>query len=194
MRNTFATIAFAAASTVFMAPAMAVNVDLGNLSAVSPVSSTRSFDTRYDDGAFTDYYTFSIDSLSNVSGTTGEQDGFLAVSLGWVFKVKDLDISTLSLSKLTPGGTYASIVSDSSPEAFSFSALTGGDYRLTVNGSITPMFSYSPSGTANDAAASYTLTASSSSIAAPVPEASDLAMTAFGLAGVAFWSRRRRKV
>jgi hypothetical protein len=192
MRHAFATIAFAVASTVFVAPAMAVSVDLGNLSAVSPVSSTRSFDVLFD-GAFTDYYTFSIDSLSNVSGTTAEQDGYLAVSLGWVFKVKDLDISTLSLSKLTSGGTYSTIVADSSPESFSFAALTGGDYRLTVNGSITPMFSYSSTGSANDAAASYTLTASSSTIAAPVPEASDLALTAIGLAGVAFWSRRRRQ-
>lgn len=193
MRQNFATIALAAAAAAFVAPASADTFSLGNLSAVSPVSQTRSFNALYS-GSFTDYYTFSVTSLSTVSGTTTETDGY--VNFGWTFKVKDLDVSSLSLSKLTSGGTYAAVTSDASPDAFNFAALVGGDYRLAVNGYVAPtVFTYSPTGTANDAIASYTLTASASTstVAAPVPEASDLAMTALGLAGVGFWARRRRQ-
>lgn len=192
MRQNFATIALAAAVAAFAVPASADTFSLGNLSAVSPVSQTRSFNALYM-GSFTDYYTFSVTTLSNVSGTTSEQDGY--INLGWTFKVKDLEVSSLTLSKKNAGGTYSAITADASPEAFSFAALAGGDYRLTVSGSVTPMFTYSPSGTSNSAVSSYTLTASASTttVAAPVPEASDLVMTALGLAGVGFWARRRRQ-
>jgi hypothetical protein len=195
MRNTFATIAFAVATTAFMASASADTFSLGDLSAVSPVSQTRSFNALYS-GSFTDYYTFSVASLSTVSGTTTETDGY--VNFGWTFKVKDIEVSSLSLSKLAGDGTYSVIAADASADAFNFAALVGGDYRLAVNGVVAPtVFTYSPTGTPNDAVASYTLTATASTttaVAAPVPEAADLALTAVGLAGVAFWSRRRRKV
>lgn len=190
MRQNLAIIAFAA-TAAFVAPAQAASFNLGNLSAVSPVTTTRSFDVLYT-GSFTDYYTFSIDTLSSVSGSTVEEDGY--INVGWTLKIKDLEVTSMSLQQLNANGTYTALSADSSPESFSFAALNGGNYRLAVSGAVTPTFIYSPDQTSNGLIASYTLTTSSSSasVAAPVPEASDLAMTALGLAGVAFWARRRK--
>lgn len=190
MRQILATIAFAAATVSFVAPASAATYSLGNLSAVSPVSVTRTFDLLYT-GAFTDYYTFTIDAPSTVSGSTSETDGY--VNLGWIIKLKDLDVANMSLAKYDGSG-YVSLTGDASPETFSFTSLAGGDYRLAVSGSVVPTFSLSGS-SSNGGVSSYTLTAAASAttpVAAPVPEASDLAMTALGLAGVAFWARRRK--
>lgn len=191
MRTTFTSIAFAAAAAAFAVPASAATFSLGNLSAVSPVSQTRSFSVLSGSTSFTDYYTFSITSQSTVSGTTTERDGY--VSLLWSMKTIDVEVGSLALSKLNSNGTYSSLVADSTPEAFSFTSLQGGSYRLTLNGTLAT--GYSSGSLLSYKTPSYTLTASAtaSPVAAPVPEASDLAMTAIGLGGVAFWARRRRQ-
>jgi hypothetical protein len=188
MFRTLKSLALTAVVATLSMPALADTFSLGNLSSSSPASRTHIFDLD-EEGSFTDYYTFSINTTSTVSGTTTEDDGF--IGLRWSFEILDIDISSIGLSRKSSSGNYASVGSDSTPERFSFASLVSGDYRLSVNGRITEREARNlPRGVE---APSYTLTASAAPIASPTPEASDLAMTVLGLAAVGFWSRRQNK-
>lgn len=192
MRNAVISSIFAAVAMA-AAPAFATTYTLGNLTGAGTVSRTASF-SALSVTAFTDYFTFSVGTTSSVGGTTTETDGYVKF-LGVTLKVKDLEVNTLSLSKSNGTGGWTSIAgsTDVTPESFFFSPLATGSYRLTVKGTVLPTLSVAGSGTAsNGAKSSYTLTASAAPVASAAPEASDLALTALGLAGVGFWSRRRK--
>jgi hypothetical protein len=180
-------VSLAAVAFAMVAPAFATNFDLGNLTVASPVSQTQSFGALYF-GGFTDYYTFTIDNPSTVSGTVAETDGYAQV-LFWNLKLKDLDVTSLTLSKLGDSG-FTKIV-DGTPDTFSFATLTGGTYKLQVDGNVQLALASGGSNPPNGAVSSYTITASAASVASAAPEAADLVLTALGLAGVGFWARRR---
>ncbi len=172
-------------------------VDLGNLSAISPsaVTYTRSFGLL-DPLSFSDDYTFSLTDTSNVSGSSTEKDAYASISfMGLNFgirMVRDLELSSISLSKLV-GGVYQSVSADAlGDNSYSFSNLMSGSYKLTVNGAL-GLGNLSSGSSTDQGNASYTLSAAASPIASATPEASDFAMAALGLAGVAFWSRRQKK-
>jgi hypothetical protein len=115
-------------------PAFAA-VDLGNLTVVSPVTYTKSFALMYT-GSFADDYTFKIDTLSTVSGTTSQQDGYVKAFLtGVITMVKDITVSSISLSQYDVAtNTYSAVApADSTPSGYSFGNLSGGSYKLTVN-------------------------------------------------------------
>jgi hypothetical protein len=192
MRQHLSTLAFAAGAALSAMPAAADTFNLGNLSAISPAtaSATHSFGALYL-GSFTDYFNFSITGDSAVTGTTTEKDGY--VKFGLVLKVKDLDVTQVTLQK-SVGGSYSNLLpADSSPEAFSFATLATGNYRLKVVGSVLPTVAYDGTTTSSKGISSYTLTAGATAIASPAPEASELLMSVMGLAGVGFWVRRNRR-
>lgn len=162
---------------------------LGNLSGQGAVSKTHGFGQGASNTAFTDYYTFSINSASNVSGSTTESDAF--VKTGWHFKLLDIEVTSLTLLKKQSDGTFQSLVAETAPDVFFFSTLAQGDYRLKIQGTVTQAWSDSPVGTsAGRSGASYTLTASAAPIASGSPEPASLALTGLGLAVVGGWSRR----
>jgi len=69
---------------------------------------------------------------------------------------------------------------------FTFSGLTAGTYSLAVNGHVTL-------GAGAADLASYSGQISTTAVASPAPEASDVAMTLMGLAGVGLLLRRRKQ-
>jgi MYXO-CTERM domain-containing protein len=191
-----AAFAFAALASASMSASAAV--DLGNLSDISPssVSYTRSFG-MLDPLAFVDDYTFSLGVASNVSGATAEKDAYASIKIGFlnfgVVMVRNLELGSISLAKQVSPNVYTAVSADSLvDDAYSFSNLLAGSYKLTVTGSLAAG-NLSSGSAANVGKASYTLSASAAPIASPTPEASDFAMAALGLAGVAFWSRRQKK-
>ncbi len=187
-----------AVAAISMAPMQAsAAVDLGNLSAISPsaVTYTRSFGLL-DPLTFADAYTFSLTDASTVSGSSTEKDAYANISLlGFNFgirMVRDLELGAISLSKLV-GGVYQAVSADSLVDStYSFSNLLAGSYKLTVTGTL-GLGNLSKGTATNLGNASYTLSAAASPIASATPEASDFAMAALGLAGVAFWARRQKK-
>lgn len=152
-------------------PAFAKTADLGVLtSGGTTFGNSFSFNTA----SFTDYYTFSIANPGTVSGTTTD------TYFSWFFQ-RDVDLKSLTLYS----GTSSTLLArDTSTNAFTFSGLKAGSYKLAVTGSV--------SGFSGQGSYSGTIKATSSPVAAPVPEASDIAMTAIGLAGVGFMARRRK--
>src|SRR3989344_2049901 len=69
---------------------------------------------------------------------------------------------------------------------FTFSGLTAGTYSLAVNGNVSL-------GAGSGDLAKYSGQISTTAVASPAPEASDVAMTLMGLAGVGFMLRRRKQ-
>lgn len=130
-------------------------------------------------GSFTDYYTFSLGSTSG--GATGK-----VMDSAASFFYSGVDITSLAL-RVLGGSTILS--TDTSPENFTFSGLTTGVvYQLAVTGVGLPdssVFKFNGTYQGN-------IKAVAAPVASPAPEASDLALTALGLAGVAFWARRRQ--
>lgn len=130
-------------------------------------------------GAFTDYYTFSLGSSSG--GTTGK-----VMDSAASFFYSGVDITSLAL-RVLGGSTILS--TDTTPENFTFSGLTTGVvYQLAVTGVGLPdssLFKWNGTYQGN-------IKAVAAPVASPAPEASDLVMAALGLAGVAFWARRRQ--
>jgi hypothetical protein len=191
MQSKLKTLCLAVAAACVSSSALAVNYSLGNLSLLGSASNTHSFATSFT-GSFTDVYTFSINNPGTVSGFTKETDGSLAGILS--ISTLDLALSSAVLSQVNSNGSLTTLVSDNSPSSFTFSGLAGGNYSLLIAGSVTKKSSLGLLSGSNSP--SYTLTASVSStapIASPTPEASDLAMTVLGLAGVGFWARRQKK-
>jgi hypothetical protein len=126
--------------------------------------------------SFKDCYAFSLNSTADAVGLV----------LQWDFSNR-LDIDLLGVSLLSGTGTVLSTFSGNSP-LFNFNNLLSGAYQLAITGQVTSDSLKRANGTVG-----YTglLSTSSTSVAAPVPEAETLAMLALGL-GVVGWSVRRK--
>ncbi len=174
--NTFTRTAAAAALVLATATsAFAAPTDLGVVTSTGTSFSK----TISGTGAFIDYYTFSLAPSS--SGATG---GVYDSQASFVYE--GVDIQSLTLSVLG-GSTVAPV--DTTPDGFAFSGLTSGvTYQLAVSGTGVPVIGYNFNGTYQGKIKAV------ASVASPAPEAADLALTALGLGGVAFWARRRRAV
>src|SRR3989344_5710024 len=102
---------------------------------------------------------------------------------------RDVDITSLILYKGTTVNPstvmdYDLYVPAANP--FTFSGLTAGTYSLAVNGNVSL-------GAGSGDLAKYSGQISTTAVASPAPEASDVAMTLMGLAGVGFMLRRRKQ-
>jgi hypothetical protein len=125
------------------------------------------------EGSFSHHYTFSLASLSGVSGDADDWD------------LRFLGISTTLLSVGVSGGSLGSSwQTDSSPlDGFTFANLGSGDYQLRVIGSVDG-WSGGYDGTIRAVA----------TVASAVPEPETYAMLALGLAAVGWVTRRRKPV
>lgn len=150
--------------------AFAKTEDLGLLTSAGKTFGNSFYSNT---SAFTDYYTFSLGDFGDVSGATKD------TSYVFLFS-RDVSLSSLVLSS----ASGVVMAKDVTPDSFTFSGLAQGDYKLTVQGKVTGL----------GGVGSYegTIKAVTSAVASPAPEAADFAMTAIGLAGVAFMVRRRR--
>lgn len=151
--------------------AFAKTEDLGLLTSAGKTFGNSFYSNT---SAFTDYYTFSLGDFGDVSGATKD------TSYVFLFS-RDVSLSSLVLSSAASGVIMAK---DVTPDSFTFSGLAQGDYKLTVQGKVT--------GFGGVGSYEGTIKAVTSAVASPAPEAADFAMTAIGLAGVAFMVRRRR--
>ena len=166
--NRFAFVALALAAAVSQASAK--TEDLGVLNSSGKTFGNTFYSNTSD---FTDYYTFSIADPGTVSGTTSDTSFILMLT-------RDVTLKSLTL---TAGVSSTVLAQDVTASSFTFTGLSAGSYKLAVNGDVTGIGGIgSYSGTIKSVA----------SVAAPAPEASDIAMTAIGLAGVAFMIRRRK--
>lgn len=149
--------------------AFAKTENLGLLSATGVTFGNSFYNNT---SAFTDYYTFTLGDFGDVSGATKD------TSYVFLFS-RDVTLSSLVLSS----SSGVVLAQDSTPDSFTFSGLAQGDYKLTVQGKVT--------GFGGVGSYDGTIKAVTSAVASPAPEAADFAMTAIGLAGVAFLVRRR---
>lgn len=158
--------------------AFAKTEDLGSLTS----AGTTFGNTFYTNSSFTDYYTFSISGSSDVSGVIADSDA-TGVSLGLftVWFTQDVVLQSVSLMQ-TINGVTSTLLTDLSPDSFTFSGLAGGSYSLAVSGYV--------QGSPSILGGAYSGTVSA--VASPAPEPADMALTLMGLAGVAFWVRRRK--
>ncbi len=149
-----------------------------NLGVVTEAGKSFS-STVASSGSFTDYYTFSLGSTSG--GATG---GLMDSAASFFYS--GVDVTSLAL-RVLGGSTILS--TDTTPENFTFSGLTTGvTYQLAVTGVGLP----DSSAVKLNGTYQGNIKAVAAPVASPAPEASDLALTALGLAGVAFWARRRQ--
>jgi hypothetical protein len=169
----FAFVALALSAAVSLAHAK--TEDLGVLTS----TGTTFGNTFTTNTSFTDYYTFSIANAGSVSGGTTDTSYVLFFS-------KDVTLSALTLTTATSATVLAK---DTTANSFTFTGLSAGNYKLAVDGTASGFLagSGSYSGTIKTIA-----NATTPPVAAPVPEASDIAMTALGLAAVGFMARRRK--
>lgn len=176
MQFSFGPILVALAMATAASHAVAKTENLGALSA----SGTTFGNTFYTNtSAFTDYYTFSIANPGTVSGTTTDTSFILLLT-------RDVALSSLVL---TSASSSTVIAKDTTTSAFTFSGLSAGSYKLAVNGSVT---GFGGIGSYSGTIKAVSSTTTTAPVAAPVPEASDLVLTAMGLAGVGFMVRRRK--
>lgn len=172
-----------AASTVLVASAFAqvtTTTDLGQLSS-TPTNFGNTFNKSLD---FSDVYTFSIAGNGAVNGSTNDASTFSAF-----IDFRDVDITSLVLYKGTtidPSTVLNYDLYVPTYNTFTFNGLTAGTYSLAVNGHVT--LGFGPWDTA-----SYSGQISTTAVASPAPEASDVAMTLVGLAGVGLMLRRRKQ-
>lgn len=150
--------------------AFAKTEDLGLLTSAGKTFGNSFYSNT---SAFTDYYTFSLGDFGDVSGATKDTSYVFWFS-------RDVSLSSLVLSS----SSGVIMAKDVTPDSFTFSGLAQGDYKLTVQGKVT--------GFGGVGSYEGTIKAVTSAVASPAPEAADFAMTAIGLAGVAFMVRRRR--
>lgn len=157
------------ATALAVSGAFAKTEDLGLLSAAGTTFGNSFYNNT---SAFTDYYTFTLGDFGDVSGATKDTS--------YVF-LFSRDVTLTSLVLTSSSGVV--LAQDSTPDSFTFSGLAQGDYKLTVQGKVT--------GFGGVGSYDGTIKAVTSAVASPAPEAADFAMTAIGLAGVAFMLRRR---
>lgn len=168
---------FAAVALALSAMASAVHAKTENLGVLTSTGTTFG-NTFYTNGTFTDYYTFSIGTAGDVSGTTAD------TSYVVMFQ-KDVSVDSLVLSS----GSLANVLAkDTTANSFSFSGLTAGSYTLTVNGTVSGLTVLGASGNYSG-----NIKAVASSVASAAPEPADLALTLVGLAGVGMLVRRRAR-
>lgn len=171
------------ASTVLVAAAQAqvtTTTNLGQLSS-TPTDFGNTFNRSLD---FSDVYTFSIAGSGSVGGYTDDSSTFRAF-----IDFRDVDITSLILYKGTTASPTTVLDYDLYVpvyNTFTFSGLTAGTYSLAVNGHVTL-------GAGSWDTASYFGQISTTAVASPAPEASDVAMTLVGLAGVGMLLRRRKQ-
>lgn len=182
MKNAIRMGALGALLAVASASALAIDVNLGTLSA----TDTTFGNTFYKaDPSFTDYYTFSIGNPGSVSGTTN--DGIGLINAIFSFD-KDVTLTSLVLGNAAFTALYGADLTVSpfgQTNTFGFNGLAAGTYKLAVSGFVTP---------GNNKSASYAGTIrTTASVASPAPEPADLALTVMGLAGVGLMLRRGRK-
>jgi hypothetical protein len=154
--------------------------NLGGLSG-TPTSFGNTFNKSLD---FSDVYTFSIAANGSVGGYTNDASTFFAF-----IDFRDVDITSLMLYKGTTADPSTVLNYDlyvPQYNTFTFSGLTAGTYSLAVNGHVSL-------GAGSWDTASYMGQISTTAVASPAPEASDVAMTLVGLAGVGLMLRRRKQ-
>jgi len=183
MNGLYKFIGGVAASTVLAVSAFAqvtTTTNLGELSA-TPTDFGNTFNKSVD---FSDIYTFSIAGNGSVNGYTDDSNTFRAF-----IDFRDVDITSLILyqgTSISPGAVVNYDLYVPAYNTFTFSGLTAGTYSLAVNGHVTL-------GAGSWDTASYSGQISTTAVASPAPEASDLAMTLVGLAGVGVMLRRRKQ-
>ena len=171
------------ASIVLVASASAqvtTTTNLGELSS-TPTNFGNTFNRSMD---FSDVYTFTIANNGSVGGYTDDSSTFRAF-----IDFRDVDITSLILYKGTTASPTTVLDYDLYVpvyNTFTFSGLTAGTYSLAVNGFVTL-------GAGSWDTASYFGQISTTAVASPAPEASDIAMTLVGLAGVGVLLRRRKQ-
>lgn len=154
--------------------------NLGELSS-TPTSFGNTFNQSVD---FSDIYTFTIAGNGSVNGYTSDTNTFRAF-----IDFRDVDITSLILYKGTSVNQVSVLDYDlyvPSYNTFTFDGLTAGTYSLAVNGSVSL-------GAGSGDLAKYSGQISTTAVASPAPEASDVAMTMMGLAGVGLLLRRRKQ-
>ncbi len=176
-------LAGVAASVVLATSAFAqvtTTTNLGELSS-TPTNFGNTFNKSVD---FSDIYTFSIADAGSVGGYTNDASTFRAF-----IDFRDVDITSLVLyqgSVVSPTKVLDYDLYVPTQNTFTFSGLTAGTYSLAVNGQVTL-------GAGSWDTASYIGQISTTAVASPAPEASDVAMTLVGLAGVGLMLRRRKQ-
>lgn len=171
------------ASTVLAASAFAqvtTTTNLGQLSA-TPTNFGNTFNQSLD---FSDVYTFTIAGNGSVGGYTDDSSTFRAF-----IDFRDVDITSLILYKGTSVNPTTVLDYDLYVpvyNTFTFNGLTAGTYSLAVNGHVSL-------GAGSWDTASYAGQISTTAVASPAPEASDVALTLVGLAGVGLMLRRRKQ-
>lgn len=171
------------ASTVLAASAFAqvtTTTNLGQLSA-TPTNFGNTFNQSLD---FSDVYTFTIAGNGSVGGYTDDSSTFRAF-----IDFRDVDITSLVLYKGTTVNPTTVLDYDlyvPTYNTFTFNGLTSGTYSLAVNGHVSL-------GAGSWDTASYAGQISTTAVASPAPEASDVALTLVGLAGVGLMLRRRKQ-
>ena len=171
------------ASTVLAASAFAqvtTTTNLGQLSS-TPTNFGNTFNKSLN---FSDVYTFSIAGSGSV-GVSPDDTSTLRAFIDF----RDVDITSLILYKGTTVNPTTVLNYDlyvPQYNTFTFTGLTSGTYSLAVNGSVSL-------GAGSWDTASYKGQISTTAVASPAPEASDVAMTLVGLAGVGLMLRRRKQ-
>ncbi len=168
--------------------AVAVVVGLSSLSAGAKTESLGQLTTAgatfgnqfWGWTSFTDFYTFSVAADADVGGKTVAYDSL------W----QDISLTSVLLQSWT-GSTWTAWAGSSpnmdlTPGDFSFSGLTGGQYRLVLSGQTTPQIDL------RDPLRPAYYQGTVRTLAAPVPEPGVMGMALLGLLGVGIASARRR--